>query len=283
MPTGRPNTRTSDPMIELQHITERDDVLLSLIHQHQTLTTSQIATALFPSLRAAQKRLTTLYRIGALNRFAYARRPGDSGGMRYILGPLGDQFYPRPPGRRTLAQRSMDIARNPKLRHLLGVNGFFTDLLGHARTHPGAHLRRWWNEADTTATYALAAVRPDGHGIWEADGATVGFFLEYDTGSEVQRLLLAKLAAYERLAISGPRYPVLFYLPHVDREANLHHNLAGRRLPFVVATAVHGDHPAGPVWRIAGHPGLRLRLHELPSDHGPEGVNNPNRYETDPT
>jgi hypothetical protein len=282
MPTSRPNPRRTDPLIPLRHITERDEALLSLLSQHQVLTTAQIATALFPSLRAAQKRLTLLYRIGALDRFVYARRPADTGGMRYTLGPLGSQLHPRPGARRTSAQHSMDIARNPKQRHLLGVNGFFTDLLGHARTHPGTHLRRWWNETDTTAVHALAGVHPDGHGIWETDGTTVGFFLEYDTGSEVQRLLLAKLPAYERLAVAGPRYPVLFYLPGTDRETNLHHNLAGRRLPFIVATAIHGRHPASPVWRIAGHPGPRLRLHDLPSDHGPTGVGNPHRYEADP-
>ena len=112
------------------------------------------------------------------------------------------------------------------LDHLLGVNGFFTDLAGYARTHPAASLLRWWSEPQATAVYALAGIRPDGHGIWHHHGHTVGFFLEHDRGTENHRTLLAKLPAYQRLVVTGPRYPVLFHLPSIDREVRLQHNLA---------------------------------------------------------
>jgi hypothetical protein len=52
-------------------------------------------------------------------------------------------------------------------------------------------------------------------------------------------------------------------------------------LGFPVATAVHAHHPAEAVWALAGRRGPRLRLDQLPSDHGPDGVGNPHRY-TDP-
>jgi hypothetical protein len=35
--------------------------------------------------------------------------------------------------------------------------------------------------------------------------------------------------------------------------------------------------PSGPVWTLVGHDGAgRLRLADLPSDHGPESRRNPN-------
>lgn len=276
MPTrSRPRP---DPLLNLRHLTPRDRLLLSWLAEHQTLTTAQIATALFPSLRAAQKRLTTLYQIGAVARFTFGHVPGDSGGLLYTLGPLGDLLHPSATGKRSLLQRRIEVARNPKLDHLLGVNGFFTDLYGWARDHDGAKVCRWWSEPEATATYALAGIHPDGHGIWHAGGYTVGFFLEHDRGTETHAVLRAKLPAYQRLAVAGPRYPVLFHLPTREREANLHEQLAERRLPILVATAVHADHPAADIWSLVGSAGPRLPLHALPSSHGPEGVSNPRRY-----
>ena len=129
-----------DPLRHLRHITPRDRLLLSWLAEHHTLTTAQIATALFPSLRAAQKRLTLLYRIE--RRRPVRLRPHRHRHRRPALHPRTSRRPPVPTagGRRSLLARRAEIARNPKLDHLLGVNGFFTDLHGHARTHPGSHL-----------------------------------------------------------------------------------------------------------------------------------------------
>ncbi len=268
-----------DPLRDLRHLTPRDRHLLAWLADHQTLTTRQVATALFPSLRAAQKRLTLLHRIGAVDRFTFAPTPTSRGGLRYTLGPLGDLLHPPPSGRRNHLARRVDIARNPTLDHLLGVNGFFTDLAGHTRTHPGTWLRRWWNETHTTAVYALAGVHPDGHGIWQAGDQTMGFFLEHDRGTEPLRTLLTKLPAYQRLAVAGPRYPVLFHLPTTGREVHLHQRLADLDPGIPVATSTHDQQPAGPVWALVGAGGPRRYLHDLPSNHGPVGVSNPHRFE----
>jgi hypothetical protein len=272
--------RATDPLGPLRHLTDRDRLLLDLLAEHQTLTTGQIAIALFPTMRAAQKRLTVLYRIGAVDRFTFAPAIGGTGGMFYTLGPIGDLLHPQPPPARSRLRRRMAIAANPQLAHLRGVNGFFTDLLGHSRTHPDTELVRWWSEPHATAVYAVAGIHPDGHGIWRVGHRTLGFFLEHDRGGEPHTTLLAKLAGYTRLAATGPRYPVLFHLPSRDREVNLHRHLANVRLPYAVATAVHVEHPADPIWTLAGDhwPSVRLRLHELPSDHGPVGIGNPHRY-----
>jgi hypothetical protein len=271
-----------DPLRDLRHLTPRDRLLLSWLAEHHVLTTGQIAVALFPSLRAAQKRLTLLHRIGAVARFEWARTDDDIGfGLRYTLGPLGDLIHPGGRGRRSLLAWRAELARNPKLNHLLGVNGFFTSLHGHARTHPRERLLRWWGETRATGVYALAGIHPDGHGIWQADGRTVGFFVEHDRGTENIRVVLAKLPGYQRLAVAGPRYPVLLHVPDPSREASLQRALADLRPTIPVATAVHGPNPAEPVWTLAGAGGPRLRLHQLPSSHGPEGISNPHRFDQD--
>jgi hypothetical protein len=42
-----------------------------------------------------------------------------------------------------------------------------------------------------------------------------------------------------------------------------------------VATAIHDDDPAGPVW-LPVDTWRRVELSDLPSDHGPDTAHNPN-------
>ena len=51
----------------------------------------------------------------------------------------------------------------------------------------------------------------------------VGFWVEYDTGTEPLHRLVAKIDPYQRYRqIGGADYPVLFVLPNPTRETNLH-------------------------------------------------------------
>lgn len=275
-----------DPLIPLRRLSQRDRLLLSWLAEHLVLTTDQIAAALFPSQRAAQRRLTVLHRIGAVSRFQFARTDTDTGAYRYTLGPLGVHLHPtaytdpdkanaRPP--RTHLERRARIIRSPRLGHLLGTNQFFIDLYARAagRGGPPAQLLRWWSEQHATAAYHPATgrgIRPDGHGVWRADRAEVGFFLEYDNGTSDVARVIAKLPAYERLATDrGPCFPVLLWVPDRRREAHLLRLLTGVPTAMPVATAVHGPDPAGPVWALPGDPGPRLHLHELPSRYAAAG------------
>jgi Replication-relaxation len=148
------------------------------------------------------------------------------------------------------------------------VNGFFVALAAHARTRDGARLVRWWNETRSRDACA-GLVRPDGHGVWRAAGRTVPFWLEMDLGTESLARVAGKLTGYGNL---GPRraYPVLFWLPGTVREANLHALLSRTGVPdgVTVATAAadHAAHsgPAGPVWRVYGHPG-RVAMSDFPA------------------
>ena len=269
----------------LRRLTVRDHQLLRWLAEHYVLSTGQVAAALFPSVRAARLRLAQLHQIEAVSRFVDVTT--GSGQYLYTLGPLGAVVHPtqfndpnhagaRAP--RTSIDRTERIIGSRRLAHLLGTNQLFIDLIGYARTHEHAQLARWWSEQHTTAAYAAASyaagsatgIQPDGHGIWHTDGRTVGFFLEHDNGTEPLATVLRKLRGYEQLAIYGPRYPVLLRVPGRRREQHLLDALAGVPTAMPVATGIHGEHPAGPAWTLTTDPAKRRRLHQLPSDHGPD-------------
>ncbi|WP_246157733.1 replication-relaxation family protein [Micromonospora palomenae] len=277
-------------MDNLRRLTSRDRQLLAWLAEHYVLSTDQIAQALFTSRRSALLRLATLHAIDAVSRFVDITT-GDTQHL-YALGPLGLLVHPttytdpdranaRPP--RSSIERTERIVGSRKLRHLLGTNQLFIDLIAYARTDPHARLARWWSEQHATAAYAIAGIRPDAHGIWCAGGRTVGFFLEHDNGTEPLSTVLRKLRGYERLAEFGPRYPVLLRVPSRRRETNLLRALAGVPTVMPVATGVQDEHPAGPAWTLSTDPGPRRWLHELPCDHGPDNpATNPHRFADNP-
>jgi hypothetical protein len=188
-----------------------------------------------------------------------------------------DRGTPRPTAARWTASRIFD--------HRLGVNQFFTDLAGYARTHPGHALHRWWPESrcaqpgafsdhsDPIAHATAPTIRPDGHGVWTDGVQTMPFFLEYDTGGEPLTTLIRKLVAYTHFATAtGLRWPVLFWLHSADRERHLHQRIAeAGRLPVPVATAARTLHidvgPAVGRWWLHGHPG-QLALADLDARSG---------------
>lgn len=106
--------------------------------------------------------------------------------------------------------------------------------------------------------------------MWTERGRSVPFFLEYDTSGEHLRVLIDKIAKYERLYLMSTwAWPVLFHLPSARREANLHHRLAGIDLRTVIATTTAelrtalDASPADQVWQLAARGG-RHRLIDLP-------------------
>lgn len=271
---GAPARPVTDPIGVLAHLTDRDRWLLTLLAEHQVLTTPQIAELAFSRLDLAQRRLLKLIRLGVLDRFRWHTLVG-SQAWHYALGPVGSQLVaamggaqaPRPGEHRARLTR---LAASPRLAHLGGVNGIFTSLAGYAREHPPATLGAWWSERRCTERYG-ELVRPDGYGRWTEGGRTVAFFLEYDTGSEPLTRLTAKLPGYADLATAGgPAIPVLVWLPSARREANLRTALAAHPTPVRVATTnaelarAVGQGPAGAVW-LAGAGPHRRSLAELGS------------------
>jgi predicted transcriptional regulator len=275
----------SDRVLRVQAaLSPRDHLLLQWLRDHGVLTTPQIAHALFPSLDFAQRRLQRLIAHEVVDRFRPLRQGGGSYPYHYVIDQLGaevvaaqrEQPNPRPGYARDNRRRWTSARILP---HRLGVNQFFTDLAGHARTHPDHQLLRWWSETRSSKTGAFTRpgetisaqafktpIRPDGHGIWAHHHRQVPFFFEYDTGGpggEPLTELLRKLAGYERFTIhGGPRWPILFRLHSTERQTNLHNLLADTPTQMPVATAVLTDttpdaaSPAGRSWRLHRHPGL---------------------------
>lgn len=275
-----PQSRSASLLALYPHITSRDRLLLQLLDDHQVLTTDQIHRMLFHARRTCQIRLGELAALNLLDRFRFARDGGGSHPWHWTLGHNGHRFQAaarqRPePTVRSSRQTVQRLSANPHLAHLLTANEFFVQLSAYARQHAEARLDRWWSETMTTKQFRT--ITADGHGLWSVCGATVGFFLEADTGTEPLRSrVVTKLDRYAQLIRrGGPRYPVLFWLGSEQREGHLHQLLRGQHGDVPYATATHTSDPAEAVW-LPGGATDRLRLTELPSDHGQPVADNPN-------
>ncbi|GAB3376465.1 replication-relaxation family protein [Micromonospora halotolerans] len=281
-----------DPLLRLQaSITARDDRLLGWLYDHGLLTTDQIATALFPSLDFAQRRLRRLTVLRAVDRFRPNKPDGGSYPYHYVLDQLGYSHVHAqrglgPPRRDQARRRKQSLTSRPDLPHLLGGNQVFIDLAAHARSHPNSRLDRWQpasafhdpgvfyrkgGDPQIMARGPSGLPRPDGAGVWTEQDRAVPFFLEYDTGRERLDILTEKIAKYERLyAMSTWAWPVLFHLPSARREANLHHRLTGTTPRAFIATttadlrAATSASPADQVWHLVGLGAGRRRLIDLP-------------------
>ncbi|WP_341719369.1 replication-relaxation family protein [Micromonospora sp. FIMYZ51] len=278
-----------DPVLRVQsQLTARDRVLLGWLYDHGVLTSFQIAHALFPSLDFCQRRLLTLYRLRLVGRFRPQRADGGSYPYHYVIDQLGVEVVAagrdqRPPRRDHARVERRRWTSSRTLEHRLGVNGFFTDLAGYARTHPDARLGEWLSEAACQRSAVFTRpedpalvrayqprVRPDGYGLWTARGVRVPFFVEYDTGGEQLSVLTAKLTGYRQwFAALGRVWPVLFWLHSTPRERNLRRVLAETPPLVPVATGAR-DHattaglcPAQAVWTAAGGDGQRSTLADL--------------------
>ena len=236
-------------------VTDRDRWIAAAVHEHRVLTSHQLATLAFDSIRGAQRRLTALTRLGVLDRFRPAMLTGSAPG-HYVLGPVGAALLSTPDH----AVRCLGLpADSPILRHTIGVNSLYVDLATAQQHDPGVRLERWWGERTCIAWWGRHA-RPDAYGRWTSADSTgrnrrVDFFVEFDTGSENLPRVVAKLDGYRRLAAStGITTPILFCLPNTEREANLHERLTGRLLDRTpVATTTNAilaavAHPGDQVW-----------------------------------
>jgi Replication-relaxation len=256
-PTSSPRpTRRASPLAVHPHLTPRDRDLLTLVEDHRVLTSDQLSRVFFTGLRTCQLRLGVLRGLDLLDRFRFARPHGGTEAWKWVLGLAGARFQAATAGRPAPTDRAHNerigrLAASPTLAHLLATNEFFVRLHHTARTLPAARLDRWWPEQAATARFS--GIQPDGHGLWTTSRDphrqhTVGFFLECDLGTENLSRLCGKLSGYSRLAdTGGPCYPVLFWLPSPDREANLQRLLRRDPPDVPVATATHDSDPAGPV------------------------------------
>lgn len=233
-------------------LTARDRWLLRMLFEHKVFTTAHIADLGFAGNRdTADHRLLVLYRLGILQRIRPLRPGGGSAPCHWLLGTAGAEAVA---AERGLALKELGWRRDranavmlsAKLGHLLGVNGFFSRLavpLGHAR------LTEWWPEARCTATWKKF-VQPDGYGRWGTAERELGFFLEFDNGTEPLARVTAKIDAYTRLAqATRISTPLLFHFPSGRREQNFRDACSAVTFPVLTTSGESANrHLAAPVW-----------------------------------
>lgn len=290
---ARKATRRMPPGQSLSEIarrlTPRDRVIAFLLEDHTALTTGQLTQILFSSEATCSNRLYALRRLGFIARITRTG-PGGRQQVLWVPGRLSSRLVAlardqTPPTPKAVALRQDTVLAGQTACHTVECNQFFVDLLAHGRAHLNRRLVRWWS-ARQAASAVGGRVHPDGHGVWETDTGSVGFWIEFDRGTEDHGRLRGKLEPYQRLrAAGGPAYPVLFNLPSRQREDNLHRHLTraastDARLVDALATVPvatcarddpHGYHPALPIWRPVGADGARVSLSDLPADHGSLG------------
>ncbi|GAB3474776.1 replication-relaxation family protein [Nocardiopsis coralliicola] len=265
----RPGTTVQALHLLVARLTPRDRRIMRLVHRHKTLTTAQLAQLEFASYSVAKRRLLTLYRLRALERFR-PWTPVGSAPWHYILDTPGAELLAAEHGknahewgfRRT---RMLSMAYRSTLNHTVGTNDFFVDLAVHASARDDAGLT-WRTERECAAEFG-DIVRPDAAGRWRSGTRELDFFLEYDTGSESLGRLAEKLDRYSELRRStGRTATVLFWLPSPARQTNVHRLLGPRAREVPAATGLHGAHPAQRVWTPLG----TARQHTL-ADLGSSG------------
>ncbi len=203
-----------------------------------------------------------------VDRFKPRRWLNDCAPYHYVMGEIGAMVMAAERDEdldklRWRADKALAIGNSQRLNHLVGVNGFFTDLIAGSRQKPGACLVEWWSERRCDEWYGTL-VRPDGLGVWREDGVVLDFFLEYDRGTETLERVAAKLQGYEKLeAASGESSWILFRLRSGHREAGVRRVLAGATVPVATAAPVAGQRPPEAIWLPLGGSGPRRRLIEL--------------------
>jgi len=160
------------------------------------------------------------------------------------------------PARPTHTRRPLARA----LAHTLGADAVFVALHVTSRGGRGDGLLRW----DNAAASARGRCRPDGYGVYRHGGRDVGFFLEYDRGTEKATHYAGKWAAYYAYRDSGraaqdyTAFPTILVVTAGSEEPVLRSARAaavGRAAALRLLTTTTGwiaAHPQGmlgPIWR----------------------------------
>jgi Replication-relaxation len=198
-------------------IDERDVQVLHHLLEHKILTTHQIASLHFRSLRRCQYRMRELKDLGLVSSFQVGRGFGE--------GRAPACWYLTKPGLVEIAEardvRVSDLPwvpdssyrTNVVLAHRLGVNAFFCALAEASRALQG-HCLATWRPEHSVRTRA-AEVKPDGFGRYLHPDGACEFYLEYDRATEARGALSRKLEGYLTLAAGWTREKELTGFPNL--------------------------------------------------------------------
>ncbi len=227
---------------------ERDHAILSSLLEHKLLTTDQIKSLLFRSIRRCQHRLKELKNLALTasftprRGFAEGRPPAcwllTKAGLSVCAGRTGA----RASELSWIPHEGYQGSQN--LAHRLGVNAFFCALAEASRAHEDHCLATWRPERWVRTT--TAEVKPDGFGRYLHPGGACEFYLEYDRGTEALGALSRKLEGYLRLAAGWTEeqeptgFPnLLIVVPEGEREGEvgsaLRHAIWRLRVPESLA------------------------------------------------
>jgi hypothetical protein len=179
-------------------IDERDHQVLLLLLEHKILTTHQITSLCFRSLRRCQHRMRELQNMGVVSSFSVGRGFGE--------GRAPACWYLTKPGMVEIADakdiRTSDLPWVPDssyrtskmIAHRLGVNAIFCALAEASRAFQG-HCLHTWRPEHWVRTRA-AEIKPDGFGRYLHPGGACEFYFEYDRATEARGALTRKLEGY---------------------------------------------------------------------------------------
>ncbi|MGH2635324.1 MAG: replication-relaxation family protein [Actinomycetota bacterium] len=270
---------------------ERDHAILLSLLEHKVLTTDQIKSLFFRSIRRCQHRLRELKDLGVIapftprRGFAEGRPPAcwflTKTGLSEIADAKGVRLSDLP-GFRTRATE--EVATSPIVS---GSTRFFCALVEASKAHED-HCLATWRPEPWVRTTTTAEVKPDGFGRYMHPAGACEFYLEYDRGTEAVGALSRKLEGYLRLAAgwTEEREPtgfpnLLVLVPEEVREGEvgpaLHFAVGRLHVPEALA-ASFPLYAAGedaltrygvlaPTWNHLLTETERLSLVELPPSH----------------
>jgi Replication-relaxation len=269
-------------------IDERDLQVLLLLLEHKILTTHQIVSLCFRSLRRCQHRMRELKNLGLVSSFPVGRGFGE--------GRAPACWHLTKPGLVEVADakdvRASDLPwvpdssyrTNRLIAHRLGVNAFFCALADASRTFQG-HCLATWRPEHWVRTKA-AEIKPDGFGRYLHPGGTCEFYFEYDRATEARGALTRKLEGYLKLAAGWTReqeltgFPNLLVLvPEEEREGEVATAHRSATMSLHVSGSLASSFPLhvgsedrltelgvlAPAWKHVPIDGERVSLTDLPA------------------
>jgi DNA-binding MarR family transcriptional regulator len=259
-------------------LTERQWRLLLLIGQHGDLNTRQVAALMFNSRPTAARDLQALVRAGLL--VHYVLRRDSSHLAHYRISAIGVELLTRHL-RATGQPVPVGLGeRGRRDRDQLMVNDIFVRLVVHARSTGRGHLYRWRHSLDSAVWLRAHGVHGSlahGFGLWIEDGAAVSFVLhlDHDEPSPLAQTPPPPpsklLAAYARTT-GVPFDAALVVTTTIEREQQLHRELAEMAMPLVVASTTYErldrtSSPSDAIWSVTAAPRSRLPLIEVARVH----------------
>jgi hypothetical protein len=263
---------------------ERDHQLLLSLLEHKVLTTDQIKSLYFRSLRRCQHRLAELRNLELIASFAPRRGFGEGRPLAcWYLAKSGLAEIAAAKGVGTsdlswIPDEHYQASRN--LAHRLGVNAFFCALAEASRPLQGNCLATW--RPERWVRTGTVEIKPDGFGRYLHPGGACEFYVEYDRGTEAVGALAKKLEGYVRLATGWTREGDLTGFPNllvVGPEADRERDVAAAFRQAAVSVQVPSSFPLyvasedrltalgvlNPVWKHVPTGGDRVSLLDLPA------------------